>query len=245
MMSLTTTNLAKTVKKQYFFKLKANIDSFSSMVGIQLLALLFSLGGVGSSGMGGMDFSVNTKHYSSDLVLVFTAIWSFVTAITITTKPYRNHDFSFVSNRLSSSLANVLFLLTTSILGAFTTMLSGNLLQILGYLFPDEQLYFNNGTSHFFLGLLVVFFYLILASSIGYLIGAIVQVNKIFIIVIPVLIIGMLFQGTETGYPLLVRVFQYYLLEPSLFLFLIKTVLTSTFLWVLSFSILNRLEVRR
>lgn len=244
-MSLTTTNLAKTVKKQYFFKLKANIDSFSSMVGIQLLALLFSLGGVGSSGMGGMDFSVNTKHYSSDLVLVFTAIWSFVTAITITTKPYRNHDFSFVSNRLSSSLANVLFLLTTSILGAFTTMLSGNLLQILGYLFPDEQLYFNNGTSHFFLGLLVVFFYLILASSIGYLIGAIVQVNKIFIIVIPVLIIGMLFQGTETGYPLLVRVFQYYLLEPSLFLFLIKTVLTSTLLWVLSLSILNRLEVRR
>jgi hypothetical protein len=53
MMSLKTINLAETVKKQFVFKLKANIDVFSSLVGIQLLAILFSLNGVGSMGMGG------------------------------------------------------------------------------------------------------------------------------------------------------------------------------------------------
>ena len=46
MMSLSTTNVSQTVKKQFFFKLKANIDSLSSLIWIQLLAILFSFGGV-------------------------------------------------------------------------------------------------------------------------------------------------------------------------------------------------------
>ena len=113
MMSLTNQLIwQKTVKKQYFFKLKANIDAFSSLVWIQLLAHLFSLGGVASMGMGGTNLSVDVKYYSADLVIGFTMLWAFVTAITITTKPYRNHDFTFVTNRLSSSLSNILFLLT-------------------------------------------------------------------------------------------------------------------------------------
>ena len=42
-MSLSTTNVSQTVKKQFFFKLKANIDSLSSLLWIQLLAILFHL----------------------------------------------------------------------------------------------------------------------------------------------------------------------------------------------------------
>ena len=139
MMSLKTINLAETVKKQFVFKLKANIDVFSSLVGIQLLAILFSLGGVGSMGMGGTNLSVDVKYYSADLVIVFTMLWSFVTAITITTKPYRNHDFTFVSNRLSSSLSNILFLLTASFIGSITAVLAGNLVKLLvSILFKQE-----------------------------------------------------------------------------------------------------------
>ena len=130
MMSLKTINLAETVKKQFVFKLKANIDVFSSLVWIQLLAILFSLNGVASMGMGGTNLSVDVKYYSADLVIIFTMLWSFVTAITITTKPYRNHDFTFVSNRLSSSLSNILFLLTASFIGSITATLSWKLSEI-------------------------------------------------------------------------------------------------------------------
>ena len=144
MMSLKTINLAETVKKQFVFKLKANIDVFSSLVGIQLLAILFSLGGVASMGMGGANLSVDVKYYSADLVIVFTMLWSFVTAITITTKPYRNHDFTFVSNRLSSSLSNILFLLTASFIGSITALLSGNLVKLL------VSILFKQGLFHFY-----------------------------------------------------------------------------------------------
>jgi hypothetical protein len=247
MMSLTTSSLLETTKNQYFYKLKANIDSFSSLVGIQLLAMLFSFGGVGSSGFGGGDISVNIKYYSSDMIFAFTMIWAFITALTITTKPYRNYDFSFVTNRLSSSLANILFLGSASLLGGLTSVLSGNLLQVIAMLFLDEQLYYlQGGSSHFILGISITFFYLFLISSIGYLVGTLVQVSKLFVVIIPGLFIGSLFlQAASSTEPTLWKIIQYYTMEPTVSLFILKAVLTTLALFTVAISILNRLEVRR
>lgn len=240
-------SLGEVVKKQYFYKLKANIDSFSSLVGIQALAILFSFGGVGSSSMGSGELYVNVKHYSSDIVLVFTLIWALVTAITITTRPYRNQDFSFVSNRLSSSLSNTCFLTTISILGAITSILSGSLIQVLTYLFLDEEMYLlNEWGHHFFLGVTTVFLYLLLVSSLGYFIGTMVQVSKLFIFVLPLSFIGLLFFDVFTfQQPILVSVFQFYVMEPILLLFIVKVLLTSSAMLAAAIFILNRLEVRR
>ncbi|MCQ6276562.1 hypothetical protein JMM81_16735 [Bacillus sp. V3B] len=187
MMSLTTANLAETVKKQYRFKLKSNIDSFSALIGIQLLGILLSLGGVASTGRSGMNMSIDVKYYSADLVIIFTMLWSFVTAITITTKPYRNHDFSFVTNRLSSSLSNILFLLTTSIMGSITAILAGNLVRVLVFILFKQELYHShNWSQELILGIGITILYVFFVSSIGYLIGALAQVSKGFIILIPV-----------------------------------------------------------
>ncbi|SEN23212.1 hypothetical protein SAMN05192533_110112 [Mesobacillus persicus] len=246
-MSLTTTSLAETVKKQYFYKLKANIDSFSSLVGIQILAILFSLGGISSSGMGGSFVNVNVKYYSPDLVLVFTLIWSFITAVTITTRPYRNHDFSFVTSRLSSSLSNILFLVTASVLGSVTALLSGNLLQMISYLILNEQLYnIGSGAEHMVLGFVVAFLYLMLIGACGYLIGSLIQVSKLFVLLFPILFIGLLFlEGVVTNGFIVSNVYKFYAMESVLFLFVGKTVLTAVALFIAAISILNRLEVRR
>jgi hypothetical protein len=247
MMSLTKVNLKETVKKQYFFKLKANIDAFSSLIGIQLLALLFSIGGVGSAGMGGSNISVNIKYYSADLVIGFTLIWALVTAITITAKPYRNHDFTFVTNRLSSSLANILFLLTVSIIGSITAILSGNLLKVLAYVFLDGRIYgVHSGLEELVMGLCVTIFYVFLVTSIGYFIGTLVQVSKLVIILIPVLFFGTLFlEGSMQKEPFLVNVFSFYTMESTLTLFIIKVVVTVAVFFAAAISILNRMEVRR
>ena len=247
MMSLTTINLAETVKKQFVFKLKANIDVFSSLVGIQLLAILFSLNGVASMGMGGTNLSVDVKYYSADLVIIFTMLWSFVTAITITTKPYRNHDFTFVSNRLSSSLSNILFLLTASFIGSITATLAGNLVKLLvSILFKQELFHFYTGSLEFVLGIGVTIIYVFFLSSIGYLIGTLVQVSKGFIILIPVLFLGTIFLAASMHTePLLIQIFQFYVLESSLLLFILKTLLTTVLFFIAAISLLNRMEVRR
>ncbi|KON69760.1 hypothetical protein AKG34_14070 [Peribacillus butanolivorans] len=246
-MSLTSVNLWETVKKQYFFKLKANIDAFSSLIGIQLLALLFSFGGVGSVGMGGGNFSINIKYYSADLVIGFTLIWAFVTAIVITTKPYRNHDFTFVTNRLSSSLSNILYLLTASIVGSITAILAGNLLKILAHILLDDQIYsFNTGLQELVMGIGVTILYVFFVTSIGYFIGTLVQESKLFIILIPVLFFGILFlEASMQKEPFLINVFKFYGMESTLFLFIIKVIVTVAVFFTAAISILNRMEVRR
>ncbi|TKC14871.1 hypothetical protein FA727_20405 [Robertmurraya kyonggiensis] len=242
MMSLSTANLMETVKKQYSFKLKANIDAISSLVGIQLVAILFSLGGIGGSLSSSEGLQINFNYYSADVVLVFTMFWALVTAITITTKPYRNHDFTFVTNRLSSSLSNILFLLTGSLLGAVTANLSRYLLQLIAFLFRDQQVYSGPfDFPVFILGIVMSALYIFCVCSIGYLIGALVQVNKSFVLLVPVLIIGSIFLGES----ILVQLFQFYVMEPNFVFFLIKILITTALFFLASISILNRMEVRR
>ncbi|WP_053361500.1 hypothetical protein [Bacillus sp. FJAT-27251] len=246
-MSFARTKLGDIVKKQYAFKLKAHIDSYSSLMGIQLLALLFSFGGVGSMGSYGDGLDLEVKYYSGDLVLIFTVIWAFVTATTLTTRPYRNHDFTFVSNRLTSSLSNVLFLASISLAGAVTAMLSGNLLKVFVYMFADGPIY-NQGTGWADLaaGTVIALFYLFLITSAGYLIGSLVQVSKLFVILIPVVFFGSLFlDAVANREPIVNSVFQFYIMESSLLLLMVKTLITCAVLLAAAVGILNRLEVRR
>ncbi len=249
-MSLSTINTAKVVKQQYRLKLKSNIDAFSSLVWIQLLAILFSLGGVASQGTHSEGMSISIKYFSADMVIAFTMIWGLVTAITITTKPYRYYDFSFVTNRVTSSLSNIIYLITASLIGGVTAMLAKGLLIIIGYFFLGFQLL--DGQSQFLdardfvVGLIACVLYIFFISSIGYLIGTLVQVSRLFILVVPVLFVGSLFLDGMLGRePLMMKTLQFYFTEPSLLVFTIKVVISSALLFATAISILNRMEVRK
>lgn len=247
-MSLTTANPMEIIKKQFVFKLRANIDAFSSLIGIQLLGLFFSLiGGVGSSGSFSSGLTIEAKYYSADLVIVFSIIWGFVTAITITTKPYRNHDFTYITNRTTSSVSNILFLFASSFIAGITAMLSRYLLLMVEHFFYKQQLYGSLFTGkEFFIGVCVTVLYISLASSIGYLVGTLVQVHKIFVVFIPVLFIGaLILDAIMQSEPFSTKLFAFYFMESNLVLFIMKVLLTVTLLFLSSISLLNRMEVRR
>lgn len=246
-MSLSTANLWETTKKQFVFKLKANIDAFSSLIWIQLIAVLFSVGG-SSVSMTSMDaFQIEMKYYSSDLVIVFTMIWAFVSAITITTKPYRYQDFTFVTNRTSSSLSNILFLLLLSTLGAITAVLSKYLLQLIGFFMVNEEIYATvSDDGAFVLGVGISLLYIFGISSIGFLVGVLVQISKLFAVALPLVFIGTLFLEVSLGWDSsVIKIAQFYVLETSILLFLIKALITTTLFFLASLAILNRMEVRR
>jgi hypothetical protein len=247
MMSLTSANMNVVVKRQYLFKLKANIDAFSSLIGIQVIALLFSLGGMGMSGSSSSYFTLTVRSYSADVVMAFTMIWGLVTAITITTRSYRNFDFTFVTNRLSSSLSNVLFLVTASLLGGVTSILSGYLVRVAGYFFLGHTLYSSEmAVGELIIGIIAASLYILTASSIGYLFGTLAQVSKAFIIVIPALLIGFLFLDISFNpMPIQQEIYQFYFIESSFILFLIKILLTTAILFGTSSILFNRMGVRQ
>jgi hypothetical protein len=85
-----------------------------------------------------------------------------------------------------------------------------------------------------------------MASSIGYLFGTLAQVSKAFIIVIPVLLIGFLFLDVSFNpMPIQQEIYQFYFLESSFVLFLLKILLTTAILFGASSILFNRMGVRK
>src|SRR6185437_4463337 len=117
MMSLVEVNLSKVVKRQFSFKLRAYVGVFASLIAMQILGIFFSFLGASSSYFGGSSVSVSYTYYSADIVVGATMLWGFISAILITTKANRYDDFAFVTNRLSSNLSNMIFLIVASIIG--------------------------------------------------------------------------------------------------------------------------------
>src|SRR3954451_17928138 len=226
MMSLSKTSTFYSVKKQYAYKLRAYIQVFMSLVFIQMLGILFSFNGVGMSGGGSNTLGVNVHYYSADVVVAFTIVWAIISAILITTQAYRNDDFVFVTNRLSSNFSNILFLLTASIVGGITAIMSTYVMKVLMYVLGrTEYLSGPIAASEMIIGFGATILYVLLGAAIGYFIGTLVQLNKVFVVLVPGVLIGMIVLGAGSmNGELLQAVFKFVFMESSFALFFIKIV---------------------
>lgn len=243
-MSLSNVKLSKTVKNLYLFKLKSNITVLNSLIILQLFAILFSLGGIGERG--GTYFSIS--YYTADLMIVFTMIWAGVVAMQLMSKEHQNSDFLFVTNRLANHFANGLILLTFSVIGGITALLTRNLSKVIIH-YAFGTVYVNEIITptifQYMFGVIATILFVFLFSMVGYTVGAIVQYNKIFIFLLPVFIISYLILSAQSGESnLLIILFEFYFAESSFFLYLLKIVGTSGILFTTVTLLTNRLEVK-
>lgn len=247
MMSLIEVSPFDIVKKQYFFKLRSYLRIFSSMVILQLIAILFSFGGTGSSGGESNNVAYNFSYYSANTVLMFTFLWALISSILITTKANRYNDFTFVTNRTISHLSNFLILLTASIIGGITAFLSNFLLKVIVYYFVNNQVVNSVYLpTEIVIGIVTTILYVLLFCAIGYLIGTLIQLHKIFVVLIPGLLIGSELWNSRSEKGTIMEILtEIFTTETSLFLFIIKIILTSSLLLICSIVISNRLEVRQ
>lgn len=245
-MSLTEISFVEVVRKQHAFKLKSYGGVFTSLVMIQFIALLFSFGASGGMGSSSGSISYEISYYSGWIIISFTYLWAFITAILITTKAYRNDDFTFVSNRLTSNLSNIFFLLTASLIGGVTALLASNVIKLLVVLFYDLDYVIGASLTiqDFFIGLLSTTLYIFMFTAAGYLVGTLVQLHKLFVIIIPAVFIGGLF--VDVGqFQLISHISEFYVTEASFLLFVIKSVITVVLLFLTSIVLSNRLEVKQ
>lgn len=243
MMSFVQMNKSEVVKKQYFYKLKAYKGSYSSLMIIQMIGLLFSLmsivsGGGTSSG----NFDYNYQVYSTDVAVGFTLLWAFITGMTITSQNYRYDDFSFVTNRQTSNMSNALYLLTISAIGGITAGLLGFVFRLLHPIFFSTEILATPYTlSNLVIGMAASTLYCAFFTSLGYLAGMIMQFNKAFKYILPIVFLGLWFGFGEFMLP----IFKMYFLETSLLLFFVKTAVMFSLCLLLASGISNRMEVRK
>lgn len=244
-MSSQVGKLSNIVKKQYYFKFKSNLDVFNSLVFSQLIAVVFSSGSTAGSGGTRGEFWYSIDFYSGDIIIVFSFLWIFIAAITVTTKQNRYDDFSFVASRVSSSLSNMFFLLTLSAIGSIFAAMAGFLPRALTFLFSEEVYYDTSLTLYSFLiSMAASFFYMMLISAVGYFIGACVQISKFFIL----LFVGLLFSSSISdsftmSAPLLL--FELIVNETQFWLFAAKVMFVSALLYTAAVIIFTNLEVRK
>ncbi|WP_335418777.1 hypothetical protein [Bacillus sp. JJ1566] len=243
-MSLTNASLLDVVKKQLFFKVRAYYGTFSSLVTVQAIALLFSFNGVGQMGLGG-NISIST--YSGSMIFIFTAFWAFITSITLTTKPYHYIDFSFVTNRTSSHLSTIGMMIIYSFIASITSTFTGILLRVILFLKEGGNKFVGN---HFFLpfpdlivGIYTGALYLILFVTLGYLIGMFTQVNKLLGFVLPALLVGWAIYEVRSFDT--ISSITFFTTETSILVFTIKVVITVAALVWIVIAATNRLEVRK
>ncbi|MEH7177018.1 hypothetical protein [Neobacillus vireti] len=245
-MSLSKISMFDIVKKQYIYKLRAYIQVFMSLVFIQMLGILFSFNGVGMSGGGSNTLGVNVHFYSADIVIAFTIVWAIISAILITTQAYRNDDFVFITNRKSSNFSNMLFLLTASIIGGITAIMSTYVMKVLMYVLERaEYLSSPIAASEMIIGFGATILYVLLGTAIGYFIGTLVQLNRLFVVLVPGVFIGMIVLGAgsmDGGF--FQDMIKFIFMESSFALFFIKIVILVTLLFSSSMLLSNRLEVR-
>lgn len=249
MMYLTKISLWDIVKKQFRFKLKSYRGVFTSLMILQIIGLLFSLGGEGGGGGGSETISYDVNYYSGNFLLAFVMIWAFISAIIVTTQAYRYDDYSFVANRLSSHISNILFLLYASVIGGITFVLASQSLKLAFLFQKDRELIESQPMTIQQLaeGFAGTILYLFLFTALGYLVGILVQRSKIFIVILPALLFGSLFLNvflaSESTY--VIDIGQIFVREASFLLFFVKVLLTSALAYGIAAWISNSLEVRK
>lgn len=245
-MSIAKADFWSIVMKQLRYKLKAYRGVYTSMITVQVLALLFSFGSTSSmSGSSSIGLSYNVFGYSGSLILIFTMLWGLMSAILITTKAYRYDDFVMVSTRMTSQISSLLFLVISSIIGGLTAIGADYLLRDLLLLFKDTALIFE-GSTPTFQGVIGSCVYLLLFSLIGYTCGILVQLKKIFLFIIPLVVIGI---PITMSFIMGIRFFtedtlQFFLTETSFLIFIWKFLVVSISLLLITFTAGNRLAVR-
>lgn len=245
-MYLANANSSEIVKRQYFFKLRAFIGSFVALMFVQWMALgLTILSGSGMMATSSGDLSIKVTYFDGNSLIMFTLMWAFVTGITLTTKQTRYGDFAFVTNRFTSNLSNIAFLLTASLIAGVTSMMASNLVRVIKIFFSNTDIFLQYSSSitifELTIGILATTLYTILIAAIGYFIGMLVQLSKLFIIIFAGLFIALpiIFGVTMEN------VLFFFNKETSLFIFTIKVVITSLVLFAGAILISNRMEVRR
>ncbi|MFD2706651.1 hypothetical protein [Salibacterium lacus] len=246
MMSSNAVNMTTAIGRLFTFKCRAFTEILSALLLLQLFAVLLSstIFSAVTTSMFQEGFDITMDTYSSDYVIVFTMLWGFLCSLNITTKAYREDDFLFVTNRLTSHLSTILFLCAVSAAGGVTAALSGFLIRVLAFYIHDNVIMSTVPSPGLFLmGTAAAAGYVLLSAAAGYLAGIIIQWHRAFKLILPAVGIGLMSLRGLENIAVQLRAFLY--LESSFPLFSLKVLGILVLVFGAGLLLAKRLEVRQ
>ncbi len=241
--------LSQVIFKQYGYKLKGHSGLIYSLIIVQLLAILLSLGS--SSGMSSNSdlISIAVRTYTGDILLIFSLLWLMVVASLLGSQPYRSMEFSVVNNRLVSHASNILLLVTYAVYAGVTSTLAVIIHRLILSATLKEGEFLFGGLQiipqDLLLGIFVATLYFILVAATVYLIQSFSLHSKGLGIILWICFFAFGF-GTVRIFDFnLGKVLEFYAAETSLAIFILKVFCTAVLFWGSSVLITKGMEVKR
>lgn len=241
--------LSQVILKQYGYKLKGHSGLIYSLIIVQLLAILLSLGS--SSGMSSNSdlISIAVRTYTGDILLIFSLLWLMVVASLLGSQPYRSMEFSVVNNRLVSHASNFLLLVTYAVYAGVTSTLAVIIHRLILSATLKEGEFLFGGLQiipqDLLLGIFVATLYFILVAATVYLIQSFSLHSKGLGIILWICFFAFGF-GTVRIFDFnLGKVLEFYAAETSLAIFILKVFCTAVLFWGSSVLITKGMEVKR
>lgn len=244
-MSLTDVSFPVTVKKQFFYKWNSFSSLILSLMLIQLLGGLLSFNPTGSMGYGALSVNVNIEVYSAGAVIMLTCVWAWFSGFVITGPSWHEDDFTFVSNRLSSHTANLLFLCAAAVSGGVMAFLWTFLLKVIHM--KSDEIIIATGTQfleepfELVTGLTAAFLYVFLSGLTGYTAGQLWRHHKLLLFTISA---GVAFAAFRLSFNVLEWGYTFYFSEASFWLFTGKVILSFFVLTSIALLATKKTEVR-
>lgn len=247
-MYLTEPKFVDIVRQQFRFKMNTNASAFTKLILLQFVFLFINNSRQVSPGSN--TIQIYEQIFSNDIVVGTTWLWAFFLGYLLTSTAQRNGSFTFVTNRLSYHIANFLFMLTASIIGGITAVLMGSVVKLYALLQFGEIVISTPGLiespSDFFIQLATAITYTMLFFMMGYSIGTLFQLNRIFILLFIVGWIVLKFTSSIWGgITFIPDIFSFFANEHSITIFLLKVSGTVLGLFAIAATITNRMEVKR
>ncbi|EHL08037.1 hypothetical protein HMPREF0322_01434 [Desulfitobacterium hafniense DP7] len=241
--------LSQVILKQYGYKLKGHSGLIYSLIIVQLLAILLSLGS--SSGMSSNSdlISIAVRTYTGDILLICSLLWLMVVASLLGSQPYRSMEFSVVNNRLVSHASNILLLLTYAAYAGVTSTLAVIIHRLMLSATLKEGEFLLGGLQiipqDLLLGIFVATLYFILVAATVYLIQSFSLHSKGLGIILWICFFAFGF-GTVRIFDFnLGKVLEFYAAETSLGVFVLKVFCTAVLFFGSSMLITKGMEAKR
>ncbi len=241
--------LSQVILKQYGYKLKGHSGLIYSLIIVQLLAILLSLGS--SSGMSSNSdlISIAVRTYTGDILLICSLLWLMVVASLLGSQPYRSMEFSVVNNRLVSHASNILLLVTYAVYAGVTSTLAVIIHRLILSATLKEGEFLFGGLQiipqDLLLGIFVATLYFILVAATVYLIQSFSLHSKGLGIILWICFFAFGF-GTVRIFDFnLGKVLEFYAAETSLGVFVLKVFCTAVLFFGSSMLITKGMEAKR
>lgn len=246
-MSLSKPHVLRLIIKHIQYKWQSYAGMFLSLLFVQLIGLLFAFQPVISVGTPVSGYFGLVKIYSIYGLISLTFLWMFINAWLLTTQGYREDDFVFVTNRTVSHISSMIFLILAAIIASVTAFLSQYIVWVLQmFFFSDQYVWINNlfavDMRYILIGFLATILYIVLFAACGYFCGMLIQVHKLFFVVLGAALFYFFMNASE---PYITQIFTFYTQENDFGWFALKVIIPSIILFGLSIVISQRMEVRK